>query len=293
MTIISLNILPAFASEEQTEERKAFFPQNFTDQQLEQLYTHGEAKDGFKVYKVDGENKQTLYSYKPYKFQVITKYTKPFEGRVNFEQESYETIDQPSFEILPGMESVGTLKKFIGTYTLQGAYEKESTVRISVTGSYDVFRLIFPNESFNENGLCLHRLHELNEGFIKETPNAHRLNQTLSKLFYMKKALQHPKTYPLTYNEMAEELGRKWFIAHMKDNNISDEKCMAVLLKKQDVDPTLISLGDDFYTATVNSLKDDIYSLLGIDKDLLQSMYEGVGKLVIDYNYTLAAKFNL
>lgn len=284
MTVISLNIFPGFASEDQIEERKSFFPQNFTAQQLEQLYTQGEAKDGFKIYKVEGENKGRLYSYAPSIVQIYTKTMNPLHGRVGFQEERYETIENYSFEIISGQENIGTLKKLIGTYTLQGAYEKESTAKINVTGTYDLFRLIFTNENFNENGLCLHRLHELDETFIKETHNAHRLNQTLSKLFYMKKALQDSAKYPLIYSETAEELGRKWFVEHMQEKKISDADCMAILTKKQNV-----TLNTDFYTTTLNSLKNDINSLLGIDGDFLQSMYEGIGELMINYHYALVA----
>lgn len=286
MAVISLNILSGFASEDQKEEKKSFFPQNFTAQQLEQLYTQGEAKDGFKIYKVEGENKETLYSYAPSTLQIITKTMNPLQGRVNFEQESYETIEGQEFEIVPGMKEEGILKKFIGIYKLQGAYEKAPTAKINVTGNYDLFRLIFSNENFNENGLCLYRLFELNENFIKQTPkeSLHRFNVSLSRLFYLKEALKDSEKFPLIYSKTAEELGRKWFVEHMKENEISDAECIAVLTEKQTV-----SLSEDFYTLTVNGLKKDIYSSLGIDTDLLQSMYEGIGKIMIDYQYALTA----
>ncbi|AIL12298.1 hypothetical protein IM40_00225 [Candidatus Paracaedimonas acanthamoebae] len=287
LSVISLNILPGFASDEQQDEKLSFFPQKFTSEQLQQLISQGEVKDNFKVYRIEKEDQDILYSYSPYTVQLFTKYLNPLEGRVNFKQESYQTIDEHSIKLFEGYKKTGVLKTFVGKYALQGAYEKESSTEISITGSYDIFRLIFSNEKFNENGLCLHRLHELDGTFTGQTNEAHRLNQTLSKLFYMLKALQQPEKYPLTYNETAEELGRKWFVEYMRTKEISAEKCMAVLLKGKVVDSTLLSLEAEFYTRTLEFLRHEIYSLMGIDCDLLGSMYEGIGEHMINYDYTV------
>jgi len=309
LTVISLNILPGFASEEQKEEETSFFTPQFTADQLQKFISHGEVKDNFKAYKLEKKDQEILYSYIPYMVQWVTKSVNPLEGRVNFRQASYQTINDYPIESLPEevqmmiqaaedreKEKQGEtqpktrfLTTFTGKYTLQGSYEKEPSAEISIAGSYDIFRLIFSNENFNENGLCLYRLQELDETFTNQTSNAHRLNQTLSKLFYVRKALQQPEMYPLTYNEAAEELGRKWFVLHMRAQGMSDEKCMKVLVKDQDVDQESVSLGAEFYTSTVNALRDDIYALMGIDKALLNSMYEGIGTHMINYNYTVAA----
>lgn len=50
MTVISLNILPSFASDDQSDEKKPFFPQNFTAGQFKELHTKMEVRDGFKIY---------------------------------------------------------------------------------------------------------------------------------------------------------------------------------------------------------------------------------------------------
>ena len=269
MTVISLNILPSFASDDQSDEKKSFFPQNFSKDQWTQLYTKGEATEGFKVYRVDEENKKKLT---PNKSQILTNYTNPLEERLCFKEASYEEDEKYEIEMLPGMKEMGILKTFKGIYTLPGAYAFSSINEINVVGSYDVFRPIFSHGDVEQNPLCLHVLYEFDATFIKQTSGAHRINQTLMKFFYVHKALQQPEIYPLDYNEVAKIAGRTWFVEYMKSQKMSDEICLKMLFNHED-----IRLENEFYTTISNSLKNEIYLSLGIDTALLESMYAGLG----------------
>ncbi len=285
LLMISFVVVSAFACEPQ-EEKQNFFPKKFSKEQMQALVSQGVCLDNFKVYTLEKKDHEILKSYVLSTIQVYSALKNPLEGRVEFQNASYKKVEDYSLEIASGFKETGTFKTFVGKYTVQGAYGGYSpSAEIDVIGSYDLFHLILSNEKFNENGLCIHRLYELDDSFTQQTFEIHRLNQTLSKLFYVRKALQQPDKYRLVYDDTAEELGRKWCVEYMKEKEISDQVCMAVLLKQKSTDPSLISLNSKFYSATINALRDDIYSLLGINKMLLQSMYEGVGQKKIASDY--------
>lgn len=265
MTVISLNILPGFASEEQKEEKKSFFPQNFTATALEELKDKFETKEGYKVFSISQEDKEILYSYSPSKLQVISGGS--FHTRVNKTTESV-TEDTAIYEIKP---------------VYYGAKGK-----ITVTGKYDVFHSFLPDTEFSRDSLCLHRLWEVSDDFSSDTGSKFRLNSILARLFYVCKVLEKPEEQRANYHAVNKadhlKLGRVLFDDYLKSKGIPQETRIKL------IDQETESLDKEFYQETADYLKSSIHAILDIDEKILKSMYQGEKFLKLMEEYMVISR---
>lgn len=262
LSLISLNIWPGFASEEQ-EEKSSFFPLHFSAEALNELMTEKETKDHYKIFSVTEEDSATLYTYSPSKAQVITGSS--FPQRVTKTEEDFMT-HTAVYEIRPAYSYIF------------------SPVKIKVQGEYDVLRSFLPNTEFSANSLCLHRLWELNDQFSTQTSKEFRLNPILARLFYICEVFEKPKDQQATYHTLHKEnhlkLGHSYLADYMKVKAFPQETRIKV------IDQEEVSLSKEFYQETFAYLKSRICGRLGVDEQILDAMYKGEGlfKLMEKYN---------
>ncbi len=265
LSLISFNIAPTFASEEQQEEARSFFPLHFSAEALNELITEKETQEDYKIFSVTEEDSAILFKYSPSRVQVITGGS--FPQRVKRIEEDLET-HTAVYEIRPAYSYVF------------------SPVKMKVQGEYDVLRSFLPHTEFSANSLCLHRLRELGDQFSDQTSHEFRLNPILARLFYVYKVLETPKDQQATFHALNKDnyknLGHIYLADYMKDKAFSQETRIKV------IDQEEVSLPKEFYQETFAYLKSKIYATLGVDEQMLESMYEGEGLFEIMAKYNTA-----
>ena len=272
--IVSIGIFSAFACEHQ-EGNQNFFPQKFTEGQLEELMNDKKRgfKDRYKQFYISKEDRDILYQYSPSKAQVITGPS--FPHRV-------EKIVEKFF--LKNGEY-----KYKAEYEIKPAYSYFFVpVKITITGDYDVLRTILPGESLDNNTLCLHRLRDLLQEFVSQTPHQYRFNITLAKLFYTLKVLEKDDSQQAIYHQANKEdyinLAYMILNQYMKADQITPEIRIKILDREQE------SLKPEFYEKAFTFLKTKIYAKLHINESILETLYSDNGLFSYTEKYNEAVR---